>query len=144
MSDTRISDWLSAVVPNPSTKAKVEQQSVKRRQLTQDDCNNKYFPTPPDSAYHNSLISASPSKRPRDTYTEPDITPRPPRSINLEGSIYSALLNTLSSKASKISRTSSPTKQILYAKLHQTGFRQASFTTDKAPASLIALCQELK
>lgn len=89
-------------------------------------------------------MSASPSKRPRDTYIEPDITPRPPRSINLEGSICSASLNVSSSKASKISRILSPIKQILYAELHQMGFRQASFATDKAPASLVALRQELK
>jgi hypothetical protein len=49
-----------------------------------------------------------------------------------------------SSKASKISRNSSPTKQLRYAELEETGFIRASLRDDKKPKSLHALTEELR
>ncbi|KAJ4138001.1 hypothetical protein NW754_001361 [Fusarium falciforme] len=87
-----------------------------------------------------------------------DITPRPPRSFIIPEDLdantppqapsitSSSRLSSsrASSKASKISRNSSPTKQLRNAELQQTGFARASFEDDEQPASLEILTQRLR
>ncbi|KAH6879471.1 hypothetical protein B0T10DRAFT_158321 [Thelonectria olida] len=112
----------------------------------------KHLPTPSLSTsgrgLDNAPVSASPSKRARDAQDEltacHDPTPRPPRlasavDADVEGSVAS-----YASGAFKVSRNSSPTKQLFHAELQQTGFRRANFATDQAPPSLLALRRELK
>ncbi|KAH7304595.1 hypothetical protein B0I35DRAFT_445085 [Stachybotrys elegans] len=98
-------------------------------------------------------MSISPSKRQRDATEqaelhELDLTPRAHKAGytvgDKEDSIASTSSYASSTKSSKVSRTSSPTKQIRHAELQQSGFRLASFATHPRPSSLIALRRELK
>ncbi|KAG9249477.1 uncharacterized protein F5Z01DRAFT_631660 [Emericellopsis atlantica] len=98
-------------------------------------------------------MSSSPSKRPRDAREQPqlaelDLTPRAQRTgyaiDDQDESIASTSSYVSSTKSLKLSRTSSPTKQIRHAELQQSGFRQASFATHPQPPSLMALRRKLK
>ncbi|KAJ5117833.1 hypothetical protein N7448_011465 [Penicillium atrosanguineum] len=86
---------------------------------------------------------------------QPELTPRPPRrspttaldhgvSLAPSSPSQSRTSPSLASKASKISRNSSPTKQLRNAELEETGFSRASLRDDKKPKSLHALAEELK
>ncbi|KAK7420550.1 hypothetical protein QQX98_002749 [Neonectria punicea] len=80
-----------------------------------------------------------------------DVTPRPFRrsaaAISLSdaetGSQTPSSSRASSSKASKISRHSSPTKQLHNASLRETGFSRASIEDDKLPMLLGSLTQSL-
>lgn len=87
-----------------------------------------------------------------------DVTPRPPRrsatAAALDGDVgclTPSLPSTsrpssslASSRASKISRNSSPTKQLRNAELDETGFLRTSLRDDKKPKLLQALTEELR
>ncbi|RSM06701.1 hypothetical protein CEP52_005549 [Fusarium oligoseptatum] len=122
------------------------------------------------STWSNRDRSSMASKRPRSPDNDQneeardpdqfhnDLTPRPPRSFIIpealdadtpsqapsitSSSRFSS--SRASSKASRISRNSSPTKQLRNAELQQTGFARASFEDDDQPASLKLLTQRLR
>lgn len=83
-----------------------------------------------------------------------ELTPRPARqkaSVMDNGSLTSGLPSILSrsssktsSNASKITRNSSPTKQLRNAELEETGFLRADLCNDTKPESLDALTADLE
>ncbi|KAM6506512.1 hypothetical protein FSOLCH5_013489 [Fusarium solani] len=126
-------------------------------------------PSRPSTSFDRDNDNSMASKRPRSPDNDQneardadqfhnDITPRPPRSFIIPEDLdanappqapsitSSSRLSSsrASSKASKISRNSSPTKQLRNAELQQTGFARASFEDDEQPASLDILTQRLR
>lgn len=154
MNPAGIFRWLSSVSPHQDDCDLLERRRKKLRlDNPRDDPDSdaieyKHLPTPSLSTSgrgRDTLMSTWSSKRARDSGD--DLTPRPPRlasgaEADAEGSVAST--PSYASKASKVSRNSSPTKQLFRAELQQTGFRQANFATDQAPPSLLALRRELK
>ncbi|KAG6005311.1 hypothetical protein E4U21_000286 [Claviceps maximensis] len=109
-----------------------------------------YFPNPfvSESHTHSAPMASSPAKRPREENPDEqlylDLTPRPNRSAVVEDLEDMSISTRLSSKISKLSRTSSPTKRIIRAELQPTGFRQSSFAFDSLPPSLQQLSHKLR
>jgi len=97
---------------------------------------------------YSAPMASSSAKRPREENTDGppslDLTPRPNRFAVVDDYDSNSVASTTSSKVSKISRTSSPTKQIIHAELQPTGFRQSSFAFDSQPQSLQLLCCKLR
>ncbi|KAM0414724.1 hypothetical protein ACHAPT_013431 [Fusarium lateritium] len=107
-------------------------------------------PRSPDNDHNEEAIDPDQSHA--------DLTPRPPRLFIISNipdadtpsqapSVTSSSRlssSKASPKASKISRNSSPTKQLRNAELQQTGFVRASFEDDEQPASLELLSQRLR
>ncbi|KPM38324.1 hypothetical protein AK830_g8243 [Neonectria ditissima] len=169
MHSDRVLDWLDSV-PAPSTDdhydgydPDVSERPRKRARLNKDDGRRLRLPTPSRSAspllsiptFKADGIPSMPPKHPRnpdnnDDALQMELTPRPLRrsaaAANLDSDTSSLPPSTpsrASSKASKLSRNSSPRKQLRNAKLKETGFLRASLLDDQKPTLLHALTEDL-
>lgn len=136
--------------PPPAKRVRLsgEVNTIETKQSDQEI--REYLPTPSVSTLpsQSAPMAHSPAKRRLDESLDerpsPDSTPRPKRAISTDDQDNFSVTSASSSKASKYSRNSSPTKQILRAELQPTGFRQSSFAFDPQPRSLQLLSRKLR
>lgn len=142
-------------LPTPSASGSGSGSPSKSRPSAVLKPNESSGPRPFNSVDDNALM---PPKRPRnqnngnDDALQTDLTPRPPRRSATTAALddsdaFSLVPSTpslASSKASKLSRNSSPTKQLRNAELEETGFLRASLRDDQKPRLLHALTEDLR
>ncbi|KAK7432963.1 hypothetical protein QQZ08_000434 [Neonectria magnoliae] len=141
MHSNRVSDWLDSVLPANDQDGDSEhprkRTKLNNRRACKPGCNENYEGTQSTEGEDKSrlpTLSASP-RRSAATAAFHDSD-----ALSLAHSTPSIA----SSKASKLSRNSSPTKQLRNAKLEEMGFLRASLFDDKKPTLLHALTENLR
>ncbi|KAF5017127.1 hypothetical protein F66182_10985, partial [Fusarium sp. NRRL 66182] len=136
---------LRTLLPTPSTYGSSAMSSNRDR-----DSTASKRPRSPDNEnardsnqFHDDLTPRLLQRFTLPQHSDPEAGPDvDSRALSIASSSY--LSSRASSKASKISRNSSPTKQLRNAELRQTRFARASFEYNEQPASLELLTQKLR